>query len=288
MTVTEYAHAKINLSLDVVERRDDGYHELYTVMQSVSLCDTLRATRTGDALSLYTSDATLVNKENLVYRAAQAYFRASGEPFGVELALEKRIPMQAGLGGGSADAAAALRALNRLDGQRFSMQELCEIGATVGADVPFCVYGGTRLCRGIGERMEAIPSGLGAHAVIVMADEGVSTPWAFAALDARYASYGSLLAVAEHRHAQLLPAIQGGDLCALAPLLYNRFEEVILQERPLAQRAKDDLVGLGASVALMSGSGPAVFGLFEDGAAAKHAAAVLSARSALALCCTLI
>ncbi len=285
MTVIEQAYAKINLCLDIVGCRPDGYHELLTVMQTLSLCDTLRLTREGREVVLVTDGSLPTDERNLVCRAASAYFAASGDPFGVRVELEKRIPVQAGLGGGSADAAAMLRALNVLDGNRFSTEQLCAIGATVGADVPFCVKGGTQMCEGIGERMTAVHTRLAAHAVVAMKGEGVSTPRAFAALDARYGDFAALAATARERTDALVRAMQSGELHALAPLAYNRFEEVIEAERPAVRDLKRALLECGAVLASMSGSGPAVFGLFDSKKAAEAAALSLGEQGTQAFAC---
>ncbi len=282
MTVTEIAHAKINLYLDVVGRRADGYHELVTVMQSVSLSDTLTAEREeGEGLSLTTDAALDTGESNLVIRAARAYFKRTAQPFGVRFSLQKNIPMAAGLGGGSADAAAALRALNRLDGNRYPLSVLCEIGATVGADVPFCVEGGTRLCGGIGEITEPLKSRLQGSLVVAIGGEGVFTPWAFAELDRLR---GSSFA-AEGDIAALRCAVEGGDLAAAASHFYNELEEVILPARPMVGRIKETLYQNGAVAAMMSGSGPSVFGLFREEREAAAASSALLAIGARAFVC---
>ena len=280
MRIEQRAYAKINLSLDVVGRREDGYHELVSVMQSVSLFDELCFERNGGERILLHSDLPELNDENnLVCRAARAYFAARGTSFGVSVELKKHIPMQAGLGGGSADAAATLRALNELDGSPFSTEELASIGARVGADVPFCVVGGTQLCRGIGERMEGIENNLSAFLAVVMVDEGISTPQAFRALDEKYGDFSALAAKANERAINLTVALREGNGGALAPLLLNRFEEVVFPIRPQAKHAKEHLLKNGAYAAQMSGSGPAVFGLFETEEAASAAIRGLEMRS---------
>ena len=280
MRIEQKAYAKINLSLDVVGRREDGYHELVSVMQSVSLFDELCFERNGGEGILLHSDLPELNDENnLVCRAARAYFAARGTSFGVSVELKKHIPMQAGLGGGSADAAATLRALNELDGRPFSIEELASIGARVGADVPFCVVGGTQLCRGIGERMEGIENNLSAFVAVVMADEGISTPQAFRALDEKYGDFSALSKAASERAARLGEALGKGDCTQVAALLENRFEEVVFPVRPQAKHAKEHLLKNGAYAAQMSGSGPAVFGLFETEEAASAAIGGLAMRS---------
>ncbi len=288
MTHTEHAHAKINLSLDVTAKRPDGYHELLSVMQTVSLCDTLTVTRVEKGYTLDTGGVLDAGESNLVTRAVKGYFAASQEPFGVAVKLEKRIPMQAGLGGGSADAAATLRALNALDGNRFTTHELCRIACAIGADVPFCVVGGTQICRGIGEQMEAVALNVRAYVVIAMRGEGVSTPEAFAALDARYDDFREICDAAKVRLAAIRHAMREGTLSTLAPLLYDRFEDVIEPMRPDVAALKRELVEKGALHAQMSGSGPAVFGLFEREEDAQRAAAYLTARGATAFACEMI
>lgn len=280
--IKERAYAKINLYLQVTGKRADGYHDLVTVMQSVSLCDTLTVTRTkGENFSLDTGDALPADDSNLVTRAANAYFAAAGARFGVSVKLEKRIPMQAGMGGGSADAAATLRALNALDGDRFTQEQLCTIGAGIGADVPFCVVGGTRLCRGIGEQMERIENNLGGALVLAIGEEGVSTPQAFRALDKRYGDFADYAL----RPDALLAAMQAGDLTAAAPHFANMFESVVEPMRPAVTRWKEILRENGAKAAMMSGSGPAVWGLFADRTAAERAANTLCAAGARAFVC---
>ena len=278
------AFAKINLYLDVTGKRENGYHDLVTVMQSVSLHDTLTVERrAGEGVLLDTGGALPADGSNLICRAANAYFAKSGAPFGVSVKLKKHIPMQAGMGGGSADAAATLRALNALDGGRFTDAELCEIGASIGADVPFCVMGGTRLCRGIGEVMEPIASNLKGTFVVAIGGEGVSTPAAFAELDRRYGDFKQKNG--ESAPAALLNAMKNGDLAAAAPCFYNMFEEVIEPIRPRVGEWKTILYQSGAAAAMMSGSGPSVWGLFEGGDAAERAVAALTAAGARAFVC---
>ncbi len=288
VTHTERAYAKINLSLDVTAKRRDGYHELLSVMQTVSLCDTLTVTRVEKGYTLDTGGVLDAGESNLVTRAVRGYFAASQEPFGVAVKLEKRIPMQAGLGGGSADAAATLRALNALDGNRFTAQELCRIACAIGADVPFCVVGGTRVCRGIGEQMERVDCNVRAHVVVAMRGEGVSTPAAFAALDARYGDFAGTCDTAKVRLDAIRHAMREGTLETLVPLLYNRFEDVVEPIRPDVAALKRELLEKGALHAQMSGSGPAVFGLFEREEDARRAASYLVQNGATAFACELI
>lgn len=281
------AYAKINLYLDITAKRQDGYHDLVTVMQSVSLADTLTFSRTvGEGIVLNTDGALPTDGSNLICRAANAYFARTGKPFGVSVDLKKRIPMQAGLGGGSADAAATLKALNTMDGNRFSAQELCEIGATVGADVPFCIVGGTQLCRGIGEVMEPVLNRLTGTLVIAIGKEGVSTPVAFKELDRKYEDFkhGGRKACPS----ALLKAMQTGDITAAAPHFKNLFEEVICPIRPFVGEIKNLMLKNGAAAAMMSGSGPSVWGLFESEKQAQAAQKELADIGAKAFVCHFI
>ncbi len=277
------ARAKINLYLKVTGKRPDGYHDLITVMQSISLSDTLCVRRVCEQVVSVDAGGLLPDDEsNLVTRAARAYFKASGAPFGVRVTLEKRIPMAAGLGGGSADAAAMLKALNRLDGDRFDEDRLVEIAATVGADVPFCLVGGTRLCRGIGERMERVENNLNGTLVVAIGEEGVSTPRAFAALDERCGDFSGVDPAAPQA---LLDAMQSGELSVALPQFYNMFEEVIEPIRPGVSECKSVLLSCGAAKAMMSGSGPSVWGIFEKEADAERAVESLIAVGKRAYLC---
>ncbi len=285
MTVTLQAHAKINLFLDVVGRRENGYHDIVSVMHAVSLSDTLTVTRTeGEGISLTVQGAALAaDDSNLAVRAAKAYFAAAKNSFGVGTVLEKQIPMQAGLGGGSADAAAMLHALNRLDGERFSVMELARIGATVGADVPFCVVGGTALCRGIGDVIEPIENQLGAAFLVAIGDESVSTPTAFGALDRLNDAYRAFCPT--HDVTDTVQALAAGDISLLARSAYNAFEEVVCPSCPSVERIKRTMREHGALLAQMSGSGPSVFGVFSDTVSAQNAKKALDGAGVRAFVC---
>ena len=285
VTLKEVARAKINLYLDVVGRRPDGYHDLVSVMQSISLADTLTLERLGEEIVLCTAADLPCDEHNLAFRAAKAFFAALGQAFGVRITLEKRIPIQAGLGGGSADAAAVLRGLNRLAGAPFDTERLCEIAAGIGADVPFCVVGGTRLCRGVGERMEPVKNIRDPFVVVAMAGEGVSTPWAFAELDERFGDFAACATASVEQVPKLLQALAGADGQLSEELLFNRFEGVIEPQRPMISHIKSTMSDCGAYCARMSGSGPAVFGLFENELAACNAQKALCTMGARAFVC---
>ncbi|MBE6595404.1 MAG: 4-(cytidine 5'-diphospho)-2-C-methyl-D-erythritol kinase [Ruminococcaceae bacterium] len=268
------AYAKINLYLEVVGKRPDGYHDLVTVMQSISLADELTLERQqAEGISLTIDGDFPTNENNLVVRAANAYFAASGTPFGVNIHLKKQIPVSAGLGGGSADAAATLQGLNTLNGGYFDQQALLRIAAGIGADVPFCLVGGTKLCRGIGEQMTPAPSTLSLTLVVAKSGEGVSTPAAFAALDRAFDDFRNF--DRDTVPEALLAGLANGDISRTVSGLFNRFESVIEPARPSVTALKRELLARGALAAQMSGSGPAVFGIFADAAAAKAAAEAL-------------
>ena len=273
--VTAQACAKINLFLDITARRPDGYHSLNSVMQQISLADTLTLTlgSRGDAIALTTDHGALeCDEHNLIWRAARAFFAALGESRDLAVHLTKRIPMQAGLGGGSADCAAALRGLNSLCGDPFSVDALCTMGAALGADVPFCVLGGTARAEGIGELLTPLTPMPDCAIVVAMGRETMPTPAAFRALDGMYdnfitrtpkqAAYDSLIA-------NLV------DLPALASGMYNIFEDAVFPALPALPERLQLLTANGALGVRMSGSGAAVFGLFEDFTAAERAAGAL-------------
>lgn len=281
------AYAKINLSLEVVGRRPDGYHDLVSVMQSISLCDTLAfEKKPHNGVSLDTGCDLPADDSNLILRAARAYFEAVGSSFGVDIKLTKRIPMKAGLGGGSADAAATLRALNALNGHPLSLAELCRIGAKIGADVPFCVMGGTQICRGIGEKMTPIVNRLDCYVVVVKGEQGISTPRAFSALDEKYGDFSGFSEKAERELQLLEKCLKNAEIDTVCGVISNRFEETVAQTVPTVLEIKRDLMCLGAFAAQMSGSGPSVFGLFKEKKAAEAAAASLARNGARTFLCT--
>jgi 4-diphosphocytidyl-2-C-methyl-D-erythritol kinase len=260
------AYAKINLSLDITGRRADGYHTLRTVMQSISLCDTVTLLE-GDAgkIEVICSGGAPCGKGNTVYRAAEEFFRRTGKKGSASFRIEKRIPAQAGLGGGSADAAAALRLLNRRFQTGLSAENLREIGLSAGADVPFCVEGGTALAEGIGEKLTVLSPLPECWIAVCKPPEGISTREAYAAFDAPgRAETGS------GSTGRLLAALKTGSLPDAAAGLGNMFEA---GNAPGSVRAiKARMASAGALGACMTGSGSAVFGLFGGETAARQCA----------------
>ena len=265
---TVLARAKLNLTLDVLGKRPDGYHDLKMVMQSVALADTLTVeTGTGEGLEVRTDLSFLPNNEkNLAAAAALAFQTVTGRDLGgVAIAIEKRIPVCAGMGGGSSDAAAVLRSLERMLGTGQDLAALAGIGERVGSDVPYCVLGGTALAEGRGEVLTPLSALPHCHVVICKPAFSISTPELFRAVD------GVRLRCRPDTDG-VLAALEAGDLGGVARRMYNVFEDVL----PPRQRAevaaiRAVLVQHGALWANMSGTGPAVFGLFDDADRARSA-----------------
>lgn len=278
MRIYERAYAKINLYLDVTGVADDGFHTLRSVMQTVGLydgitVDALPAAEPSVSVSVRGRYRVPVGEGNLAHRAAMLYMEAAALPMRVHIHLEKHIPVAAGLGGGSADAAGVLRALNRIAKGRLTMPRLLSLSASLGSDVPFCLVGHTRLCEGRGERLRMLSPCPALPIVILPSPERVSTPMAYAALDAAYGGF-----VEPREHADLVAmtaALTASDGAAVCSSLYNIFEDVILPTVPIAAENRARLLSLGARAAMMSGSGPTVFGIFDTQEAAEAAAAAL-------------
>ena len=281
--VTECAYAKINTFLTVTGRRENGYHELLSHMQALTLHDTLTMSwqaADGDDLlvTLRCDDPELPCDEgNLIARAARAlwaYRKLQGKMFGgtLDVDLQKQIPMAAGLAGGSADAAATLRGFNALLGSPLNDAQLCDIGASIGADIPFCLCSTASpamTARGIGDVLSPTTP-LPQHCSMVVACDGggVSTPWAFRRLDEL--GEGLSEKQAETAYQDLSSALLSGELSRIAPYAYNCFEAIVLPERPAARALMHAMTEKGAIFSRMSGSGPSVVGYFdnEDQAAA--------------------
>ena len=279
MTIKEFAPAKINLFLDVIRKREDGYHDLGTVFQTVGVGDTLEfCTRDDGEIQLrYSNPQEYPVESDLVYKAAVALRSHVGNnDLGADIFLDKVMPLGAGLGGGSADAAAALRALNRLWELRLPPAELERIGAKLGADVPFLVRGGTAFAEGIGEQLTFVePLDLPAGEVLLIATphDSVPTKDAYAGVPKsgpdRWESYKAAWESGSDTERSF-----GGHLLETSSF-FNAFEASVFPKHPLVASMKDKISDLGARVALMSGSGASVFGIFADHAAAESAAETL-------------
>ncbi len=255
------AYAKINPFLEITGKRADGYHEIDSLMMSLSLYDTVTLTKTDSGISI-TADVAGVptDKRNIAYKAARVLLDVCTDACGVHIDIKKRIPTEAGMGGGSADGAAVLVGLNKLLGEPFSTDELCAFGATVGADIPFCVRGGCIRVVGIGDVVvEQLPVPK-LHILVAKGREGISTPAAYAALDSRHADFCGYV---PRIPADILTSIKNGDQSGIACGFYNIFEQALDALAPSAKALKDRLAALSRG-ALLCGSGTAVFAVFDN------------------------
>lgn len=272
--ITEKAYAKLNISLDVLAKRPDGYHDMRMVMQSVSLCDDVTVTLRGDAELRVSTNLRFLpgDDRNIAVKAARAFFALLGQDsLGADIVINKRIPVCAGMGGGSSDGAAVLRALNMLTGRPFTRAELEQAGAALGSDIPFCVAGGTALAEGRGEILSDLPAFPDCHFVIVKPRFSVSTPELFSKID--------LVSVKYHPDTQgILAAVRGGDLKGICRRMYNVFEDVLPAKPNDVHRIKSILLDCGALGAVMTGTGSAVFGVFDSLEKAESAQIHLSQR----------
>ena len=274
ITLQEKAYAKLNLTLDVLGKREDGYHELESVMQQITLCDDIEIdVETGEDWKIECDwEEIPTDSSNLAWKAAGVFYRSIGkDPQGITIRITKRIPMEAGLAGGSADAAAVLRALNAHEGSPYSVEELASLGAKVGSDVPFCVFGGTALAKGRGEVLTRLPSMPQCFYCIVKPDFSVSTPALFAAMDREET-------VCHPDTAGMVNALKNGDLMHVAGYVSNAMEPVVAKEHPEILMIKDTLDSCGACGYAMTGSGSAVYGIFDAFDMAAMASMQLMAR----------
>ena len=254
-TMTVKASAKINLLLDVVGKRNDGYHYIKSVFQSVGIFDIVTVTETSKGIRI-TADKPGIpcDMTNIAYKAALLFMEYTGIECGVDIHIEKNIPSQAGLGGGSSDGAAVLFAMNEMFGTRMTISELAEIGGRISADTAFFIFGGTAFVEGIGEIINPIRSLAPFHLVIAKGKAGISTPEAYSRID-------TLETIEHPKMGKLLKAIDKGNFLKKCELCENVFE--LVTETKDVFDLKNHLEGAGAKKALMSGSGSAVFGIFE-------------------------
>lgn len=259
-TLYEGAFAKINLTLDVLDKREDGYHNLKSVMQTISMRDDVEIdVDTGCPWKLTcTMEGVPTDSKNTAWRAAEAFFAATGKTTdGIEIRINKRIPTESGLGGGSADAAAVLRALNRHYGEPLSIFALAEVGAQVGSDVPFCVVGGTCVVEGRGERLRKLPDMPDCCFVICKPDFVCSTPALYRKLDER--TIGK-----RPDHQAMESAILAGDLLKLSQNIHNVFDPVVTEDYLELNYIKSIFNTYGAIGQQLTGSGSAVFAVVPD------------------------
>jgi len=257
------AHAKINLILNVVRKREDGYHDVDMIMQTLDFGDVIHVEKIISGIELDGTGSIPWDETNLAYKAAKLFFDVSGVRGGAKIYIEKNIPVCAGMAGGSTDAAAVLKGLNCLYGKPVSAKVLSKISAKLGADVPFCISGGTARTEGIGDIITPLNSFGEVCVVVVKPCISISTPWAYSALNHE---------TMEHPDTEsAVKAISAGDRQMLYSLMGNSFEQSIFKKYPEIEEIKSKFSAMGADGALMSGSGSTVFGIFEDAEKAKLA-----------------
>ncbi|MCB5560157.1 4-(cytidine 5'-diphospho)-2-C-methyl-D-erythritol kinase [Anaerosalibacter bizertensis] len=252
------AYGKVNLALDVIRKRNDGYHDINTIMQQIDLKDivTIKDREKGIKIECNNPEVP-VDSSNLVYTAWEKMKEKAKIDRGVHIIIEKNIPVASGLAGGSTDAAAVLKGLNKLWKLNFSKKELMDIGVSIGADVPYCIMGGTALAEGIGEKLKILKSF--SNKLILLANPGISVSTAHV--------YNSLRLDKIEKSPDmdmLVQAVENDDIYTLAKNMGNILEQVTVEEFSQIKTIKEDMIRYGALGSLMSGSGPTVFGLFDD------------------------
>lgn len=259
------AYAKINISLDVLDRREDGYHIVKMIMQSVDLYDDIDVEKCDKGIHINCNKPFIPRDErNIAYKAAKLFMEEFNISSGVKINIKKNIPIAAGMAGGSTDAAAVLRAMREIFNIKVSDEELMKIGVKVGADVPYCIMGGTALCEGIGEILTPIKGFKDKILVVIKPNFGVSTKEVYTSLD--------LSKIKKHVETdKIINAIENDDLDTVCSNMKNILENVTLNKYNVLKSIKKDLVKAGAKGALMSGSGPTVFAFFEDMLKAQRA-----------------
>ncbi|MBR1647049.1 MAG: 4-(cytidine 5'-diphospho)-2-C-methyl-D-erythritol kinase [Selenomonadaceae bacterium] len=270
----ELARAKINLTLDISGVRADGYHEVSMIMQSIELADELilkkiphGITLSMDASRIDGGEKIPVDEKNLAWRAAMAFCEFCGKNFGVAIELLKKIPMAAGLAGGSTDAAAVIRGMNRLYETNFTEAQLCEIGARVGSDVPFCIVGGTCLAEGRGEILTRLAPMKNFSVVLAKPQGEISTAWSYKTYDAEPAE-------SHPPNEMIIELLKHGQYSAAFKCFANVLESVALKKIPAIAEYKNKMLAAGARVALMSGSGATVFALADEANVDKISASI--------------
>lgn len=267
------SYGKINLGLDVLYKREDNYHEINTIMQQISLSDTLILKEKREDIELDCNNKALpLDSTNLVYHAWKKMQEKTGINKGIQINIHKKIPIAAGLAGGSSNAAAVLKGLNELWKLGLSEEELREIGVEIGADVPYCIMGGTALAEGIGEKLTKLKSFKDKNLLLVNPGIGVST-----------AEVYNSLRLGRHPRMdikRIISSIEKDDIKSVADSIINTMEEVVIEKNPIISEIKKDMLKLGALGSLMSGSGPTVFGLFDDLEKLKYCKEILKEKYA--------
>lgn len=260
------SYAKINLTLDVLEKREDGYHDISMIMQTVSLFDLIIIDKTESGIEISTNLRYLpCNEKNIAYKAADAFFKESGINGGVKIRIHKNIPVSAGLAGGSGNCAAALTAVNMLYGTPLSKDKLCAIGASLGADVPYCFDGSTQLAEGIGEILTPLPKMPDAYILLVKPNINVSTGTVYERID-------SAPVIDRPDTNAMIDSLRAQSVAGIADNLCNVMEAVTEKMYPVIGGIKQKMILNGALGSVMSGSGPTVFGIFDDFEKAKASA----------------
>lgn len=267
------AYGKINLGLDVIRKRPDGYHDLDMIMQMVDVYDDIIIEKkAGEEIVVKADAAVLSNgKDNLAYMAAKMLFDEFGIKSGVEITIHKRIPIAGGMAGGSSDCATTLIGINEMFNLGLSKQQLMERGVKLGADVPYCVLGGTAIARGIGEVLTPLPTPPQCHVIIAKPPISVSTAYVYGHIRPDEITKRPDIE-------QMTLAIKEQDLNKLSDLLYNVMEEVTVSEYPVIEKLKSIMLEKGALNSIMSGSGTTVFGLFDDREKAQAAMKALDSK----------
>lgn len=263
--ITLQAHAKINLTLDVLGKRADGYHDLSMIMMEIPLADSV-ALEKSDKISVSTNLSFLPNNQkNIAYQAAEQFFSETGIQGGVTIQIEKNIPVSAGLAGGSTDAAAVLKGLNQMYETGLTLEQLRAIGNQIGKDIPFCLQGGIALAEGTGEKLRTLPSLPHCYMVLIKPHHlNVSTKEVFSSLN--------LSRMELHPDTNgAITALESGDLNGLCRRMYNVLEDVTVKKHPVIAELKYIMLEYGALGSVMSGSGPSVFGIFNSLEQAKQA-----------------
>ncbi|MCY6369856.1 4-(cytidine 5'-diphospho)-2-C-methyl-D-erythritol kinase [Clostridium ganghwense] len=252
------AYAKINISLDVVGKREDGYHLLEMIMQNIELYDSLIFDNNKNGIKIECNKHYVPTDErNLAYKAAKLFIDTYNIKGGIDININKNIPVAAGLAGGSADAAATLIAMNNMYNTNISNQELCKLGLQIGADVPYCIIGGTALCKGIGEKVTSLNPFKGHVLVLVKPNFGVSTKEVYKSLD--------IDKIFKHPdNESLIRAMKQNDIKYVSENMKNVLENVTLRKHTILREIKEKMVRMGAMGSMMSGSGPSIFGFFDD------------------------
>ena len=274
--ITEFARAKINLTLDILGKREDNFHEVEMIMQSLELADVLELEKISDGIKFSMNAEKIiggekipVDEKNLAYRAILELEKVCGKKFNVAINLQKKIPAAAGLGGGSSDAAAVLRGMNKLFDLNFSEEKLCEIGANIGSDVPFCVIGGTCLAKGRGEILTKLPA-MKNFSVVLMKPRGeISTAWAYKTFDELPAEK-----ISHPPTKKIISLLNQKNYDAAFKNFANVLEPVALKKFPEIEIYKQKMIKAGAKFSMMSGSGPTIFSLADEENVEKIAASV--------------